>query len=279
MPETTSPAPVTPEQPIVTLLTDFGLRDEYVGVLKGVILSHNPKIRLVDISHLVAHQDIRSASHLLMRSYSFFPAATVHLAVVDPGVGTKRGILALAADGYIFIGPDNGLFTPLLKSGRVLSVYRVTESHFFNTRVSNTFHGRDIMAPVAAQLAGGLAINKVGPPISPDDCLQIDSPSCFVKDSILHGEITHIDNFGNLCTNIEREDMEEFVSLRKFVVRLDNNEDLFFDAVSSSYGASKAGTLLLLYDSHDFLEIAVAMGSAAKRLQAAIGSRVAVMFN
>ncbi len=263
-----------PAYPLVTLITDFGLTDEYVGAVKGVILCHNPAIRIVDISHLVPPQDITSASHLLARSYSYFPPGSVHLVIVDPGVGSDRPLLAIDADTFFFVGPDNGIFTPILKQVRPPAVHRITESDLFLPRVSTTFHGRDIMAPVAAQLATGLPIARVGPAVLPDDCLLNGPGSCAVIDDVLHGEITHVDRFGNLCTNISRSEVEGFDGGQKLSVEIGEDAQRLDVPLASAYVGQKKNTLLALYDSHDFLEIAVSRGNAAQRLQAAPGCRV-----
>lgn len=265
-----------PENPIVTLITDFGLTDEYVGVLKGVILGYNARIRLVDICHLVPPQDRMAAAHLLARSYAFFPGGSVHLVVVDPGVGTDRQILALQADDHFFVGPDNGIFSPVLRTAHSLAIYRVTASELFLQKVSSTFHGRDIMAPVAAQLASGLPIGRVGPKINLEDCRLEGPGSSLVIGSVLQGQITHIDRFGNLTTNITLEDVQKFAGGKEIVVRLADDDQLLFESICSSYGDQKGKTLLALYDSHGCLEIAENMGNAARRLHSTIGSRVSV---
>ncbi len=263
-----------PLHPLVTLITDFGLTDEYVGVLKGVILCHNADIRIIDISHLVPAQNVQTASHLLARSFDFFPSGTVHLVIVDPGVGSVRPILAIDSGSHYFVGPDNGIFTPIFRMPHSLLVHRVTESHLFLPKVSNTFHGRDIMAPVAAQLATGLAIDRVGPRVAPKDCIQIGPGSCSVIDDVLYGEITHIDTYGNLCTNISRKEVEEFSAGKKIAVQLGGNNNESVDTFCSSYADQTKGALLALYDSHGFLEIAENMGNAAQRLGSSKGSQV-----
>jgi len=258
--------------PLVTLITDFGLSDEYVGVIKGVILSHDTDISIVDISHRIPPQDIHTASHLLARACGYFPPGTVHLVVVDPGVGSERAMLALKADSHYFVGPDNGVFTPVLRAAQLLAVHRITEAGLFLPKVSNTFHGRDIMAPVAAQLATGLAIDKVGPNISPGDCLLLGTSPCSVIDGVLHGEITHIDRFGNLCTNVSRRELERFSHGRKITIQVGEDGGCTVDTFCSSYAEQAENVLLALYDSHDFLEIAENMGNAAQRFQVSAGS-------
>ncbi len=271
----TTHRPTNPAYPLVTLITDFGLTDEYVGVVKGVMLCHNPALHIVDISHLIPPQDTSSASHLLTRSYSYFPPGSVHLVIVDPGVGSDRPLLAIHSDGYFFVGPDNGIFTPILNGTKPAAVHRITEADLFLPTVSATFHGRDIMAPVAAQLATGLPIGRVGPPVLPQDCLLSGPGPCAVIDDVLHGEITHVDRFGNLCTNISRRDLEGLSGEQKISLQIGDEDTEFLDVpLASSYVGQEKNGMLALYDSHDFLEIAVNRGNAAQRLQASTGTKV-----
>lgn len=260
--------------PLITLISDFGLRDEYVGVMKGVILTYAPKARIVDISHLLPPQNVPAAAHLLARTYPSFPPGTVHLAVVDPGVGSSRAILAMAADGQYFVGPDNGLFTPVFLSAASLAVHRVTASHLFLSRVGSTFHGRDIMAPIAARLAGGLALDEVGPVVPVQDCFHLRHGEVVRKGDMLQGQIVHIDHFGNLCTNLVRQEVESFAAGREVVVSLD--QDLVIP-LCHAYAEQAIGRPLALYDSHDHLEIAVNRGNAARDLNLAIGATVRLL--
>ncbi|EKD40026.1 MAG: hypothetical protein ACD_75C00198G0002 [uncultured bacterium] len=262
-----------PNTPILTLLTDFGMNDEYVGVVKGVILTYAPDARIVDITHLVPPQNVRAASHLLARTYPYFPRGTVHLVVVDPGVGTSRAILAVAADGQYFVGPDNGIFTPVFLRATSLTVHQVTASHFFLTKVGTTFHGRDIMAPVAARLAAGLDLNRVGPGMPVHDCIHAHYDVAIREGNILQGEILHVDRFGNLCTNISRQEVECFAAGREVVVKV--GEKIVIPLLHS-YAEQAIGKLLALYDSHDHLEIAVNRGNAALELNMVVGATVAV---
>jgi hypothetical protein len=184
---------------IVTLLTDFGTRDPFVGVMKGVILGICPDVRLVDLTHDVAPQDVLEAALVLESSARFFPGGTVHLAVVDPGVGSRRRALAISAAGQRFVGPDNGLFSAALGEPGWMAVslenpeYRLAE-------VSQTFHGRDIFAPAAAHLASGIALERFGPPVT--DPMRLRFPDCRLENGVWIGEVIGADRFGNLVTSV-----------------------------------------------------------------------------
>lgn len=188
----------------VTLTTDFGLTDEYVGVMKGVILKINQGIPIVDLTHGIAPQDIRQAARVIGSNFNYFPPGTVHLCVVDPGVGTARRIIALRYDSHFFIGPDNGVFTPLLNKSETVDIYHVENRTLFLKEVSKTFHGRDIMAPVAARLASGMSIDQVGPRIARDTCVVISLCDPELRRDGIAGEVITIDTFGNLRTNITK---------------------------------------------------------------------------
>lgn len=261
------------QRPVITLITDFGLTDEYVGAVKGVILSQNSNIQIVDICHTVPPQDIATAARLLARSFHYFPPATVHLVVVDPGVGSKRSILAIRGGDQYFVGPDNGIFTPIFEHYSSLSVHRVNQPELFLQPLSNTFHGRDIMAPVAAQLASGLTLGRVGPKINSMKCARIASLAPMHTDGKLHGVITHIDSFGNLATNIARSDIDQLKVGDKISIRIG---DTVIATLSNSYADGAHGTPLALFDSQGYLEIGVYMGDAAQTLKVATGAAITV---
>lgn len=261
--------------PIITLTTDFGLHDEYVGVMKGVILKYAPEAHIVDISHLIPPQAINTAAHILSRSYRYFPDMSVHLVVVDPGVGSDRAILAVAADGQYFVGPDNGIFTFLFDCTLDLAIHRINISPFRSNAISATFHGRDIMAPVAGQLAMGLDIFKLGPKISPEQCHRVTRTHCTRLADTLQGEIVHIDAFGNLCTNICKQDIDNFAPYNAISIEIAQK---LIVPLEAAYTAREKGMALALFDSHDYLEIAVCQGNAAQKLQIDLGAKITVSF-
>ena len=244
--------------PIVTLTSDFGIRDSYVGAMKGALLEIDDALTLVDITHEVAPQDIAAGSHILRHGTPTFPLSTVHLAVVDPGVGGKRRAIAIDDGRHRWVGPDNGLFSHVLHLPQI-RVHELTNCELHRQPVSPTFHGRDVFAPVAAHLAGGLDINMTGPAI--EDPIRLPVASCHYLAGIITGRIVHIDHFGNLISNIGVRDLEQLGSLE--AIKLG---DASISTISSTYTDAAPGELLALIGSSGLLEIGVRDGSAARRL-------------
>jgi len=244
--------------PIITLLTDFGLGDTYVASMKGVILNICPDARLVDLSHLVPPQDVRAGAFLLVSASRDFPAGTIHLAVIDPGVGTDRRGLVIRADDYFFVGPDNGLFSLALREASGWEAFSLERPVYWRTTISKTFHGRDIFAPTAAHLAMGVPAEALGPPCIPEIASWADVVH---KEEELLGEIIHIDHFGNAVTNVNRATLERFASGPRVTVRIGG---LTLSAMVDTYGDLEAGNLIALIGSSNFLEIAITQGNAAK---------------
>src|SRR5687767_8873684 len=193
--------------PIITLLTDFGARDYFVGAMKGVILSLNPEATIVDITHEIPPQDIQAAAFNLLACYRDFPAGTIHVAVVDPGVGSDRRAILVKCANQFFIGPDNGLFSWIREREGKFSAWQITNEQFFRNPVSSTFHGRDVFAPVAAALSKGVAPAEVGPPLERIVMLAPLLPRA-TADAI-EGFLIHIDRFGNCITNFTSEYISE----------------------------------------------------------------------
>jgi S-adenosyl-L-methionine hydrolase (adenosine-forming) len=242
---------------IITLLTDFGLADSYVAMMKGVILSINPKAVLVDISHSVPTGLIVRGAEILRESYPFFPEGTVHLAVIDPGVGTGRRLLGIEAEGQFFVGPDNGIFWPVIKDCKDAVIISLTESRYFLSRITSTFHGRDVFAPVAAHLSLGEDIFRMGERV--DDPCRINLPTQYITDNILYGEVTRVDNFGNLITNIHKQELEDFLKDAGPVISVG---DLELRSISRTYLDVEKGEPVAIINSSDMLEIAVNLGRA-----------------
>lgn len=246
--------------PIITLLTDFGSADHYVAELKGVLLSRAPGVTLVDVTHGIAPGDIRSAAYILGRTWHHFPPASVHMVVVDPGVGSARAPLAFGARGHLFVGPDNGVFTPVLSDTEVEAVVLPVPAS-----ASPTFHGRDLFAPAAAALAGGAPLHMLGKQFQGvPGRLAYTAPHYEGKTVV--GEIIYIDRFGSLVTNLTTDLVPEYATLEV--------EDLDLGPVRRTFSDVPAGALLAYVGSGGAIEIAVRNGSAARRLGVGVGGRV-----
>ena len=261
--------------PILTLTTDFGTKDGFVGTLKGVIWSICPEAQIADISHEISPQNVLAGAFALWRAYPFFPEGTVHVAVVDPGVGTSRRPIAARLGGHTFVGPDNGLFTPMLenaeKKGWRLEIVHMTNEEYFLPDVSRTFHGRDIFAPVAAHLANGVPLADLGPAITDPVRLSMPMPEKTADGWRAH--VTVVDGFGNCTTDLPAAALTErervTFHLRRREVR----------GLVASYSHKQPGELVALVDSENYVEIAVVNGSAAKILGAQVGDVVEVITN
>jgi hypothetical protein len=239
--------------------------------MKGVVLGIAPGVRVVDISHGIAPQNLVEAAYVLQRAYLFFPRNTVHVVVVDPGVGTGRPILALRTEAYLFLAPDNGVLTLIRESHPGSRIYQVTDSSLFLEEVSATFHGRDIFAPVAARLSIGLDPGKLGREVK--EMVMLDLPRPVPKKAGLQGEVVYFDRFGNGVTNISGSD------LAKGRVREIRVGSLSISGVSRTFGDAEAGEVLALIGSGGHLEIAVSMGNARESLCLATGAPVVVVMD
>ncbi len=248
------------EQAIITLTSDFG-PGPFAGVMKGVMLAICPGAALVDLSHAVPAQDVRSGAQVLEQALGVFPEGTVHLAVVDPGVGTERRALCLAAAGCLWVGPDNGLFTPMLLADPGALAWSIEDPGLMRRPVSATFHGRDIFAPAAAHLAAGLAPERVGPPLP--EPLRLEWPRPGERDGALKGAVLGTDHFGNLATNLDRERVEGFLAGRPALVRL---AGLSVAGIAGAYGRAAPGEPVVVYNSLDRLELAENQGDLCRRL-------------
>ncbi|MBT8357138.1 MAG: SAM-dependent chlorinase/fluorinase [Desulfobacterales bacterium] len=248
---------------VITLTTDFG-DDEYAGIMKGVILSLNPSAIIVDVTHHISSQDLLQAAYSIYFSYRYFPQGTVHVVVVDPTVGSDRKIIALKKAGHIFLAPDNGVLTLLINEKNNNTITRIDNTRFFLDPISQTFHGRDIFAPVSAHLAMGVPIKKLGTPVAQKNliCLSIPVPY-FSKNGDLVGTIVSIDHFGNLITNIHLNDLESLnhsISVKNLCINVGNVK---INGLSSNYSSVKTGDPLAIIGSRGCLEISVNSGSAA----------------
>jgi S-adenosyl-L-methionine hydrolase (adenosine-forming) len=257
---------------MITLTTDFGLEDPYVAQMKGVILSINADSNLIDISHSVKKFDVRMGAFTLASAAPYFPKGTVHLAVVDPGVGTKRRSVMVQTKQAFFVGPDNGILMLAAKSQGIEHVYDLSNSPYRLPKISSTFHGRDIFAPAAAYLDQGVKPFEFGPEII--DPLTPKFAETTRKNTSLYGEVLHIDSFGNIVTNIAEKDISNVKTVK---VKL--AECSLEATFAKTYGEVNLKDPIALVGSHGFLEFAVNQGNAAEKYNVHSGELVTITFS
>ncbi|MEW6376994.1 MAG: SAM-dependent chlorinase/fluorinase [Thermodesulfobacteriota bacterium] len=259
------------KNPIITLLTDFGTKDYYVASMKGVILSINPRCALIDITHEVSPYHIEEGAFILACAYKTFPKGTIHLSVVDPGVGSSRRPILFVTTNYFFVGPDNGLFSLAAQREKVKQVVLLSNTKYFSPRISNTFHGRDIFAPVAAHLSLGVKPKAFGNVVDSWKKLSFRKPR--EKAGVLKGEVLHIDDFGNLISNINQEELFRFAKDYPFMIKVGKRT---IHGLKKGYWAGQKRELMALFGSTGFLEISIREGNAQKMLRVKKGDRVIV---
>jgi len=256
---------------VVSLMSDFGLSDVYVGVMKGAIAQVNPALTVVDLTHEIPPQNIAAARFCLMSAYLYFPNSTVHVAVVDPGVGSTRRAIAVEFAAGFLVGPDNGIFSGVLSQSPAITAVELTNSDYWRTpEPSTTFHGRDIFAPVGAHLASGVPLNELGREIDLASLVQLAIPELMSTNTQIVGCIQYIDRFGNLITNIPGTDVQG-----KWSVVVDG----LTIPGGKTYSASPAGSAIALVGSHGWVEVAINGGNAQRQLQLDWGARVQIMLD
>lgn len=260
---------------LITLTSDFGLKDPFVGMMKGVIHNINNEVTIIDISHGIDNQDIFAGAFIIFNSFNYFSKKTIHIVVVDPGVGTsRRPILVKALDHY-FIGPDNGVLSLVVAGDNKAVIYEITEERYFLRSAGNTFHGRDIFAPVAGWLSKGCEPDNFGHIIS--DHVSIDIRRPFYDNGVLKGEIIYIDRFGNLFSNISSSDIDEqrhSVYDSAITIRFNEHEI----SLRKCYAEAVFGELAAVINSFGLLEFYSFMGNAAEKSNARKGDAVSVYF-
>ncbi|NIM04200.1 MAG: hypothetical protein GTN65_00950 [Armatimonadetes bacterium] len=258
--------------PIITLLSDFGVSDPYAGMMKGVILSISPQARVVDLTNDIARHQILEGAVALEAAYRYFPKETIHLAVVDPGVGTARRAIACRAGEWFFVAPDNGLLTFILQDHSDFQMVSLEDPAFRLSRVSRTFAGRDIFAPAAAHLANEVSLETFGPPVT--DPVMLEVPRPVLREDGIEAHILYIDRFGNGITDLREEEFESWhqgKGRRDIVTRAGES---LIRGLSQSYSEAAEGNPLALFSSSQRLEIAINQGNAARRLSLAAGDTI-----
>jgi S-adenosylmethionine hydrolase len=255
---------------IITLTTDFGLADGYVGTMKGVILGIDPTAIIVDISHDIAPQDVQEAAYTLYAAYPYFPQGAIHVVVVDPGVGSERRAIALRTRQATFVAPDNGVLSYVVARERVEEIVHLTNPRYHLSPISRTFHGRDIFAPAAAHLARGIPLAELGEPLMEIVTFPLPRPQVR-PDGAIVGQVIHVDRFGNLITSIMSKDWADHSPLRESVVKIKGQS---IRGIVNTYAEVAPGKLLALIGSEGHLEISVSGGSACQTLEAKMGDEV-----
>lgn len=248
----------------ITLTTDFGLSDEYVGVMKGVLACRAPEALVIDICHAIAPQSIFDAAEMVTGAYGYFPKGTVHLIVVDPGVGSDRGMVAAEADGHLFVAPDNGLLPAITRKAKTVRFVRITRHDIALKKSSATFHGRDIFSPLAAHLSVHGRIEELGPVMDAEDLISAIEPPIETLEDRIRVRITRVDRFGNIITPLSREMIEKKTSrvpLNKMDVEIGGNT---LKGILRCYADVEEGQPLALFGSRGTLEVAVSCGDAGR---------------
>jgi S-adenosyl-L-methionine hydrolase (adenosine-forming) len=261
---------------LITLLTDFGMKDHFVGAMKGVMLGINPDIQMVDISHSIPPHDILSAAFTLSQACFYYPPGTIHLAVVDPGVGTARRAMAVSTGGHYFVAPDNGILGYVLEKADGFTAHEITADHYFHKPVSLTFHGRDIFAPVAAWISRDIPLQKFGPALKQPVPLKMPAVTR-IQDALIQGTVLGSDHFGNLITNLRPEDVPAFSgSGRACKIVAAQREIRVF---KRTFGDGPPGELFVIPGSCGYLEIVMRDRSAAAELRLNPGAPVGIILS
>ena len=261
----------------VTFLSDFGLRDDFVGTCHGVIKTIAPEVQIIDVTHGIAPQHVLQGALVLANTTPYMPMG-VHLAVVDPGVGSARRPLALQSrDGRLFVGPDNGLLVPAAERlGGIVAAHELANAEYALDTVSRTFHGRDLFAPAAAHLAAGVALDKLGPPLAVDALARLDLPKPEVGDNRIRATVLYIDRFGNVQLNLTREHLQRAEVMPGTVIEVELALDRYYAVAARTFADARKGDVILYEDSYRNIALAISGGNAAELFGAAPGQEVRI---
>ena len=266
--------PTIGSNPVITLTTDFGVGDPYVGMMKAVILSIAPDVRIVDLTHGIRSHDVTEAALVIGSSYAYFPGGAIHVVVVDPGVGSRRRPLLVATEHAYFVAPDNGVLSEIYAASTRLACLELTTARFFRHPVSNTFHGRDVFAPVAAWLSRGVEPEQFGSLVDDRVTLRLPEVRISGRDG-LAGTVLRVDKFGNLITNLRAEKYRERLQAGKFVLSIGGHQ---VDRLCRSYRESEGPKPFVIWGSLGLLEISCNQASASKRLDAGVHDEFELRF-
>ena len=261
---------------IIALMTDFGYKDPYVSLMKSIIYKINPKVKIIDLTHDIPSFDIHYASYILLVSYKYFPRGTIFVVVVDPGVGGSRRVLIIKTRNYLFVGPDNGVLYPAADDDGIVDIINVVNDKFFIKPTSNTFHGRDIFAPVAAYLSLGIDYKIFGNSVTIEDITkyEINIHEFNESDRTICGRVIHIDKFGNIVLNIRYRQYNLYKLFTE--ARISINDRNFKVKVGKSFSSVGRGELVLYINSFNLMELGINMSNAAKTLGVKVGDSVCI---
>jgi S-adenosyl-L-methionine hydrolase (adenosine-forming) len=260
----------------ITFLSDFGLKDDFVGTCHGVMKRIAPDAQIIDITHGIPPTSILEGALVLANTVGFMPVG-VHLAIVDPGVGGPRRPLALRdTEGRLYVGPDNGLLLPAATKNGIEAAHELANPAYALDSISRTFHGRDLFAPAAAHLASGVSLSELGPPVDPDVLVRLDLPEPVVADGALHATFLYVDSFGNIALNLDRDDVASLGISSGTRVELELAGERYYAVMARTFADARAGDVILYEDSYKNMSLAISRGSAARMLHASPGQGIRI---
>jgi S-adenosylmethionine hydrolase len=261
---------------IVTFLSDFGLQDDFVGTCHGVIKQIAPEAQIIDMTHGIPRQQVLQGALVLANTMKYMPVG-VHLAVIDPGVGSARRSLALRdEEGRLFVGPDNGLLIPAAERAGIAAAHELANPEYALESISRTFHGRDLFAPAAAHLARGVSIEELGPPIDPGALVRLDLPQPEIGPDKIAATVLYVDSFGNIALNLTREHVAEVGIVPGTRVELELGGERFYAVAARTFADARPSDVMLYEDSYQNMSVAIPHGSAAEMLHARVGQSIRI---
>ena len=260
----------------ITFLSDFGLKDDFVGTCHGVMKRIAPDAHIIDITHGIPPQAVLQGALVLANTIGFMPVG-VNLAIVDPGVGGPRRPLALAdEEGRIYVGPDNGLLRPAASRAGIAAAHELSNPDYALETISRTFHGRDLFAPAAAHLARGVTLADLGPPVDPESLVRLDVPELVISEDRIVATLLYVDSFGNIVLNLTRDDVVGMGIVSGTRVELDLSGERYYAVMARTFADARPGDVILYEDSYKNMSLAISRGSAARMLHASPGQEIRI---
>ena len=260
----------------ITFLSDFGLKDDFVGTCHGVMKRIAPEAQIIDITHGIPPQAVLQGALVLANTIGFMPVG-VHLAIVDPGVGGPRRPLVLRdEEGRVYVGPDNGLLLPAVSRSGIAAAHELANPVYALETISRTFHGRDLFSPAAAHLACGVEPAELGPPVDPEGLVRLDLPELVIADGSIVATLLYVDSFGNIALNLTRDDVEDLGIVSGARVELELSGERYYAVMARTFADARAGDVILYEDSYKNMSLAISRGSAARMLHAAPGQEIRI---